>query len=102
MVLQRRVEVPSFDQRRTRQRRAFQSRNAEQENNPMAFAAYRGFDRKIELRLPWHLHSKLQFLAGFLDRVIDRRRRSLRVRLGIPRRELPGSNALPGPRHVCA
>src|ERR1700676_2348481 len=58
-VLLRIVEVPGFHQSRTRQRQAVQSFNPDQKTDPMAFAADRGFHRKIERRLPWHLHSIL-------------------------------------------
>lgn len=102
-VLLRIVEVPGFEQSRTRQRQAVQSRNAEEKTEAMAVPAHHGLNRKIELRLPRHLHFVLQGLACSLELVLDLRRRPLLVRFVVLRRNfLVGSDAPPGPRHVRA
>src|SRR6266850_2300756 len=63
-VLLRIVKVPGFHQSRTRQRQTFQSVHPDQKTDPVPCAADRGFHRKIEQRLPWHLHSILHLPAG--------------------------------------
>src|ERR1700681_2435591 len=63
-VLLRIVKVPGFHQSRTRQRQTFESGHPDQKTDPVPFAADRGFHRKIERRLPWHLHSILHVPAG--------------------------------------
>src|SRR5580658_5621592 len=93
-VLERRVDVPAFDQGRARQRQAVQRGNTEQKSDPVAFAADDALHRKFERRLPWHLDSILQFLAGSLDRVLDCGIRPLRMRLRIIRRQKLGSKRL--------
>src|SRR5690242_13480904 len=68
-VLLRVVKVPGFHQSRTRQRQTFQSRYTDQKTDPVPFAADRGFHRKIERRLPRHLHSILHVPAGSGERI---------------------------------
>ena len=56
-VLLRIVKVSGLHQSRTRQRQAVQSVIPDQKTDPVSFAAdVRGFNRKIERRLSWHLH----------------------------------------------
>ena len=68
----------------------------------ISLAAPLSAQKKIERRLPWHLHSILHVPAGSGERILDHRRRALRVCLGIIRRELRSGNSLPGPGHLCA
>src|SRR5260370_11098302 len=76
-VLLRVVKVPRFHQSRTRQKQTFQSRHPGQKTDPVPFAADRGFHRKIERRLPWHLHSILHVPARSCERILDYTRRAL-------------------------
>src|SRR5438552_19192136 len=75
-VLLRIVKVPGFHQSRTRQRQTFQSVHPGQKTDPVSCTADRGLHRKIERRLPWHLHSILHIPAGSGERILDNRRRA--------------------------
>src|ERR1051326_3535085 len=99
-VLLRIVKVPRFHQSRTRQRQTFQSGHPDQKTDPVPYAADSGFHRKLEQRLPWHLHSILHVPAGSGERILNHWSRAFCVYLGIIRRELLGGNTRPGLGHV--